>query len=80
MDKENVSLRVVENIKLLCKLHNLKIGELEDVVGVSQGYFSRFKINTRNMSLDTAYKVSQHFNISMDELCTFPKDLIMYYI
>ena len=65
-----VSKLFATNVKFLCKKRNKKIGELESVLGLRKGFFSRHRQNDSSMSLDTAWIVATYLGVSMDELCS----------
>ena len=57
---------LANNIKYLIKAYNIRIGDLEDTIGVSRGYFSR------SMGVDfpisKVIKIADFFEITLDEL------------
>ena len=58
------SSMLANNIMYLVKKYNMKIGELEDVIGVSAGYLSRtIKENSKKkISIDIVWKIAQLFD------------------
>ena len=61
---------LVSNITHLAKSNDIRLGELEKMLGISTGYISRTaKENTnKRLSIDVVWKLSQFFNVSIDEL------------
>lgn len=61
---------LVSNITHLAKSNDIRLGELEKMLGVSAGYISRTaKENTnKRLSIDVVWKLSQFFNVSIDNL------------
>ena len=55
---------------LLVRQSGKKKGELEVACGVTAGYFSKLKKSTVNLNLNTAYRLSQLLDISLDDLCS----------
>ena len=57
---------LANNIKYLIKAYNIRVGDLEDTIGVSRGYFSR------SMGVDfpisKVIKIADFFEITIDEL------------
>lgn len=62
--------RLMNNINLLIKEKNLKIGELENEMGVSTGYISRMAKSEKESapSVDFICKLAAKFEVSMDLL------------
>lgn len=56
--------RFCNNVKAVCKNKKIKISKLEELVGVSRGYFSR----QNNMSIETAYKTAKLLECDLTEL------------
>lgn len=68
MSKFNKDL-FLRNIYHLIKEKNYKIGQIEDGIGVSTGYFSRLKeSSTVSPNIDLVCSISEFFNISVDRL------------
>lgn len=63
---------LAKNIKYLCKKNKVKLTELEKMIGVSQGYLSRFaRKDGQKLRGIPAYKLNELsllMHISMDEL------------
>lgn len=57
-----------DNIAFLLKKQGKKVGELENVAGVSAGYISRTKDGNGKPGLDFVVKVADFFGVSMDAL------------
>lgn len=62
--------RLINNIYFLAKLKNIKIGDLENSIYVSTGYFSRYKKSSKeaSMSVDTLCLISNKLDVSLDIL------------
>jgi transcriptional regulator with XRE-family HTH domain len=62
--------RLINNIYFLAKLKNIKIGDLENGIYVSTGYFSRYKKSSKDssMSVDTLCLISNKLDVSLDIL------------
>lgn len=60
----------IENIFVLAKEKNIKIGELENAAGVSSGYLSRLKKegNESNPSIDILCAIADKLDVSIDSL------------
>ncbi len=58
----------LSNIFILCKIKEIKIGEIEKSVGISPGYLSRMKKHTNAISFDTMVKISKYLDVSLDSL------------
>ena len=59
----------IKNIYFLLKEKELKIGQIEERLGVSTGYFSRLKDSVNaNPSIELVCSISELFNISIDRL------------
>lgn len=61
---------LVNNIAYLVKMQNLKLGELEELLGISAGYISRTaKENSgKRMSVDVVWKLARLFDVDIDKL------------
>lgn len=65
----------LDNIQYLCRIKNIKLGELEKEIGSSVGYFARLKKEDGSYSapsIDKIFLISEKFNISIDYLLTTP--------
>ncbi len=62
--------RLMNNIIFLIKEKGLKIGELENAVGISTGYISKMtKADNESMpGIDLIYKLAQKFGVSVEAL------------
>lgn len=70
---ENTSIdkdRFKQNVNYLLQKSDKKIGEIENLVGVSQGYFSKlFKADNKQMpALETVARLADCFEITIDSL------------
>lgn len=61
---------LIENINYFLRKHNLRIGELEQLIGVSAGYISRTaKENAiKKLSIDTVWKLAMLFEVDIRTL------------
>ena len=68
------STLISDNIDILLKNTCMKKGELENKLGVAQGYFSKMESSKKAkqyaFSLNTAYNLSKILGISLDNLCS----------
>ena len=78
IENEPTSWRIYQNVKWLARLHDMKMYEVEQQVGVSQGFFSRCKGLNNSMSVDVVWKIAKLFGVSLDDLLT--EDLFMNHI
>ena len=69
-DKE-MTQKICRNVKYLCLIENVKIGDVEKEIGVSKGYFSRTGKDASDFSLCKAYKLAHFFVIPIDNLINF---------
>lgn len=54
------------NIKYLIIAYNIRVGDLEDTIGVSRGYFSRS--TNVDLPISKVIKIADFFEITLDEL------------
>lgn len=69
---------LISNIAYLLQRENLKLGEFENLLGLSIGYISRTaKENSgKRLSIDVVWKIARFFNISVEKLlCVNLRDL-----
>lgn len=61
---------LVSNITYLAKSNEIRLGELEKMLGISTGYISRTaRENTsKRLSIDVVWKVAKFFDVSIDDL------------
>ena len=71
--KDFDKILLINNIKILAKQNNIKLGDLESSVNVSPGYFSRLKAddNSTVPSVEVIYKIACAFNVTVDSLIQF---------
>lgn len=61
--------KLMENIYALIQERGIKIGELENELGVSTGYISRINKNPEStISVELVWKIAKYFGISVDAL------------
>lgn len=69
--KQISATTLYSNIKYLAKQNQMKLGELEDKVGVSPGYFSRLSgKDVKNSAIDVLVKLSDTLDVTLDLLLT----------
>ena len=70
MDSEFSRQRLVENISTLMQQQKLKVGEVEQRIGISTGYLSKMlkKDTVSAPSADTIWKLAKVFGVSTDML------------
>ncbi len=59
-------MNILNNIKVLCKKHNITILDLEKLMGISQGVLYTWKNSSPN--IEKVCKIAKYFNISVDYL------------
>ena len=61
---------LVSNITYLAKSNEIRLGELEKMLGISTGYISRTARENANkrLSIDVVWKVAKFFDVSIDDL------------
>ena len=59
---------IVNNIRQLAKVKGMPIGNLEEKVGVSKGYFSRLEGSNKDMLLGIVVATANILNCTLDEL------------
>ena len=62
--------QLVENINNLIQQKNMKVGEVEQAIGISTGYISRLSkaSNESIPAADVVWKLARHFGVSTDAL------------
>ena len=62
--------QLVENINNLIQQKNMKVGEVEQAIGISTGYISRLSKagNESIPATDVVWKLARHFGVSTDSL------------
>lgn len=75
-EQMNDSQRLAIKIKEIAKEKGIKIGDLETKLGLSMGYFSRFKKQKQaSMHFETAVKVAKEFGMTIDEMLNYKSPL-----
>ncbi len=66
---------LIKNIGFLLRKNGLRLGDLENALGISTGYISRTSKpgSGKKMSIDIAWKIARLFNVSLQDL--LEKDL-----
>lgn len=60
----------ITNVKSLCNLNEIKIGDLEKELGVGKGYLARVLRGSGDLSLRNALIISEKLGKSMNDLLT----------
>lgn len=66
-----ITKKFAKKIKEIAKDKKLKLGEIENQVGVTTGYLSRLDKNESEMRLDTALKFCQAVGMSLEEVMNY---------
>ena len=67
----NIPLNVVR----LAKEKNIRLGSVEDAIGVSRGYFSRLKKNReKGVFIQTVIATAEVLNVTIEELLNDPPE------
>ena len=64
----NISGRFYENVKFIARDKRINLKEIEQTIGVSQGYMSRTKKDNMDISLSKAYTAAKMLGYSLDDL------------
>lgn len=58
------------NINFLLRKHNIRVGELEQILGISSGYISRTakQGSGKKLSIDVVWKIAALFKVSLQDL------------
>lgn len=77
-DEIELNKKIIQNIRALLRMKNIKIGQLEKTIGVSVGYVSRLENGEKRMGFNTIYKAAQTLGVTVDELITgeFRKEIL----
>lgn len=61
---------LIKNLTFLLKKYNLRMGDLEKILGISAGYISRTakENSTKKLSIDVVWKIAELFEVSVDKL------------
>lgn len=59
----------VKNLRAILENRNMKISHIEKAVSHKVGYFADSKAKGRNISLETALKISKLLDVSIEDLC-----------
>ena len=62
--------KFISNVKALCSLGGIKVGEFEKELGLSKGYLARVSRGSGELSLKTALVIADKLGKSMDDLLT----------
>ena len=65
MKSENIK-NLWNNIRYLIKAYNIRVGDLENTIGVSKGYLSR--MNGSDLPISKVISLADFFEITLDEL------------
>lgn len=58
------------NLSYLLREHNIRVGELEQILGISSGYISRTakQGSAKKLSIDVVWKIAALFKVSLEDL------------
>ena len=58
------------NLNYLLREHNIRVGELEQILGISSGYISRTakQGSAKKLSIDVVWKIAALFKVSLEDL------------
>ena len=59
---------VIENLKTLCKLRNIKNVQIAEHLDVSQGSVSNWFKGTNSIDIDNLYKLCRFLGVSLDQI------------
>lgn len=59
---------VVENLKTICKLRNIKNIQIAEHMGVSQGSVTNWFRGTNSIDIDNLYKLCNFLGVSLDQI------------
>lgn len=62
-----ISEIIAKNARAICRRRKIPIHELEQKIGVSQGYLSRIK-GKSTLSIDAGYAIADQLGVSMEYL------------
>lgn len=65
MKSENIK-NLWNNIRYLIKAYNIRVGDLENTIGVSKGYLSR--MNGSDLPISKVISLADFFEITLDDL------------
>ena len=63
----DINIQFHENLKWYCKNKGIRIGDIEETIGVSRGYISRLQ-GKNAISVGKAYLIAQIFCVSLDDM------------
>ena len=63
--KQTIALN---NIKAFCTMRGIKLGELEQSIGLSKGYLSRIKVDGRGISFFRIIMIADELGVSLERL------------
>lgn len=59
---------VIDNLKTICKLRNIKNVQIAEYMGVSQGSVTNWFKGTNAIDIDNLYKLCKYLNVSLDQI------------
>ena len=68
MTDREITQKICRNVKYLCLMRGLKLGEIEKAIGVSVGYISRTHKEASDFSVCKAHKLAEYFGLAVDHL------------
>ena len=60
--------RVQSNIRYLVSINNEHMGDFEESLGVSRGFFSRMGKTRNSLTVNLIADIAKRFNVSIDDL------------
>ena len=63
--KQTIALN---NIKAFCTMRGIKLGELEQSIGLSKGYLSRIKVDGRGVPFFRIIMIADELGVSLERL------------
>lgn len=66
-NKDTIIYNIIANVTMFCKRNEIGLGEFENELGLSYGYFSRIK-HTKNPTLDTLITMANKMDMTIGDL------------
>lgn len=70
-----ITRKFAKNVREIAKSKKLKIGEIEEQVGVATGYLSRFDKNENEMRIDIAFKFCEAVGMGFEEVLNYEPEI-----
>ena len=71
----DIKMNIGSNIKRLREQRSIKQHEIADLIGMHRSNYSKIENGQREISITAIDKIAKFFNISIDELVHFGKDI-----